>query len=293
MGSDLQSADVGLAAQGMDRLIAVMGRLRAAEGGCPWDLEQSLASLRAFLIEESHELLDASDRLGPAQHWVPPAAVPPADPAAIALFREELGDVLLQIAFQSQIAKELGWFDASDVASGIADKMIRRHPHVFAAGDDASAAPDSPGEVKVRWEAQKRKEGKGALDGVPRSLPGLLRGQRMGEKAARIGFDWPDASGCWDKVAEELAELREAAQSGDQTAMQDELGDVLFALTSLARHLGVDAELGLRGTLDKFERRFRYVEQQADARWGNQHRASLEQLEALWQEAKAVERDKA
>ena len=274
----------------MDRLIAVMGQLRAAEGGCPWDLAQSLASLRAFLVEESHELLDASDQLGPAQHWVPPASKPEADPAAIALFREELGDVLLQIAFQSQIAKELGWFDAHDVATGIANKMIRRHPHVFAVDAEPLQAPTTPDDVKVRWEAQKRKEGKGALDGVPRSLPGLLRGQRMGEKAARIGFDWPDAQGCWDKVDEELAELREAAASGDPTAMQDELGDVLFALTSLARHLGVDAELGLRGTLDKFERRFRYVEQQADARWGNQHRASLDELESLWQEAKANER---
>jgi tetrapyrrole methylase family protein/MazG family protein/ATP diphosphatase len=272
---------------GLPRLTAVMAQLRAREGGCPWDLEQTLATLRTYLLEESHELVEASDGLGQAQQWLPDQPLPAVDPQAVALFLEELGDVQLQVAFQSQIASELGWFDANDVATAIADKMIRRHPHVFVTD---VAPPTTPGEVKTRWEAQKRKEGKGALDGVPKSLPALLRGQRMGDKAARIGFDWPDSTGVWAKVQEELAELQEAEQSGDPARMQDELGDVLFALTSLARHLGVDAEMGLRGTLDKFDRRFRYVEREADSQWGKDHRASLDELEALWLQAKAAER---
>jgi MazG family protein len=273
---------------GFARLVAVMAALRAQEGGCPWDRAQSLQSLRTFLIEETHELLDAVDGLGRGALALPadmPDAANWSDGNAIAQFCEELGDVLLQIAFESRIAEELGWFTVHDVARGIADKMVKRHPHVF-----DNVAVETPREVVDRWEQQKRKEGKGALQGVPRQLPALLRGQRIGEKAARIGFDWPDRGGVEAKIDEERAELDAAIASGDRTAMQDELGDVLFAYCNLARHLQIDAEQALRGTLDKFQRRFEHVETQAERVHGRQGKAALAELEDWWVEAKARER---
>ena len=279
----------------------VMRRLRAPDG-CAWDRQQTVATLRTYLLEETHELLDAIDNLGPAAQVDADALEqgrlnPPASAEALSQWREELGDVLLQVAFQAQIADEGGWFDLEDVGQAIADKMIRRHPHVFdLEGPKAQQQPqslDAPSaaEVKDRWEQQKRREGKGALAGVPRNLPGLLRAHRIGEKAARIGFDWPDAAGVWNKVSEELAELQEAAQGGDRHRIQEELGDLLFALSNLGRHLGVDAELGLRGTLDRFTTRFGHVERSVETRYGPAHRASLDELEALWQDAKALERE--
>lgn len=276
-----------LPVQGFDRLVAVMACLRAPVGGCPWDREQTLATLRAYLVEESYELIDAIDDLGPASTSLPAdfAQHGGTNLRMIAQFREELGDVLLQIAFQSQIAKELGWFDADAVATGIADKMIRRHPHVFG---DLEVADSST--VLRNWEQTKRQEGKGALSGVPRNLPALLRGQRMGEKAARIGFDWQKPNEVLEKVDEELAELREAIASQDSAHIAEELGDLLFALTSLARHLEVDAEQALRGTLDKFTRRFSHVEASIEAAHGKAHRASADVLDALWREAKGLEK---
>ncbi len=280
-----------LPAEGFARLCAVMAALRDRDGGCPWDLEQTLATLRTYLIEESHELLDAIDGLGTASR-AQPSDMPlgpgtQASAEQVAEFREELGDVLLQIAFQSQIAKELGWFDAESVARGIADKMVRRHPHVFATTEDR---PADAGVVLQRWEQQKRQEGKGALAGVPRNLPALLRAQRVGEKAARIGFDWQEAAEVLPKIDEELAELREAIAEGDKAHVTHELGDLLFATASLGRHLGVDAEQALRETLDRFTKRFGHVEQQIEARHGKSYKASIDELEALWQDAKAIER---
>lgn len=273
---------------GFARLVAVMAALRAPVGGCPWDREQTLATLRPYLLEESHELLDAIDNLHAGSQWLPGAVVPPVEADKVAHFREELGDVLLQIAFQSRVAEECGWFTADDVARGIADKMVRRHPHVFAGGEVEHH--DNAKDVLNAWEQRKRKEGKGALDGVPRNLPALLRGQRIGEKAARIGFDWPDLAGVLDKVDEEIAELREALAAGDKDHIAEELGDVFFALASLARHAGVDAEQAARGTLDKFTRRFAHVEATLEARHGKEFRADAEELEGLWQEAKVIER---
>jgi MazG family protein len=245
---------------GFDRLVAVMAALRDEAHGCPWDREQTLASLRAFLVEESYEAIDAIDALGPAARASAGTPVT-ADPDAIAAHREELGDVLLQIAFQSRIAEENGWYTADDVARGIADKMVRRHPHVFATPDAAPAAGALDAAAVVqRWEAQKRREGRGALDGVPRSLPALLRAQRVGEKAGRIGFDWQTTEGVLAKVDEELEELRGALDSGDRGAIEHELGDLLMTIASLARHVEVDAESCLRETLDRFTRRFVQVE---------------------------------
>jgi len=272
------------ACDGVARLAGVMAALRAPNG-CPWDRDQSLATLRAYLIEESHELVDAIDALGAAGRATAAELPVAAAPAAVAALREELGDVLLQVAFQAEIARECGWFDLDAVGHAIADKMERRHPHVF--GDERAALV---GEVRDRWEQQKRKEGKGALAGVPRALPALLRAQRIGDKAARIGFDWPDAAAVWPKVDEEIAELREAVHSGAPAAIADEVGDALFAIANLARHLHVDAEMALRATLDKFTRRFGHVEAVALARHGVDARVALDELEALWQEAKAAER---
>lgn len=282
-------------AQAFARLLEVMAALRDPQTGCPWDLEQSFETLKAYLIEESYETLDAIDRLGPVAAALPgqPAQVDPAGPAAL---REELGDVLLQVVFQARIAQERGWFDAGDVARGIADKMVHRHPHVFGQAEPEGGARDlepqdearlTPGQVVERWEDLKRREGRGALAGVPRKLPALLRAQRVGEKAAATGFDWARAEQVFDKVEEELGELREAVASGDKAAMRHELGDLLFALTSLARHLDIDAENALRGTLDRFADRFAHVEERLAAQ--GRRSASIDHLEALWQQAKKIE----
>jgi len=297
---------------GYSRLVAVMERLRGRDGGCPWDLEQSLATLKPFLIEECYETLDAIDGLGDAAKALPGQidnGGVQADPDKVAAHREELGDVLLQVVFQAQVADELGWYTAEDVATGIADKMVRRHPHVFAqpaensinlkvsetvgsvsepgAGAD-SGRPETADQVLDAWNAQKRAEGrkadKGILDGVPRQLPGLLRGQRIGEKAARVGFDWPDVDGALGKVDEELAELREAIATGDPDRISDELGDALFALVSVGRKAHVDAETALRGTLDKFSRRFAHVEQRMNEAGLDQ--PGIERLQRWWREAK-------
>ncbi len=276
--------------EGFARLVQVMVCLRDPEQGCPWDLEQSLDSLKPYLIEECYEALDAIDGLGPAAHALPgqPAS---ADPVAIAAHREELGDVLLQVIFQAQVATDLGWFGAEDVARGIADKLVTRHPHVFqvgAHGQEPDAERLTPDKVVDRWEQIKKRDGRGALDGVPRNLPALLRGQRIGEKAARVGFDWPQTDGVLAKVDEELAELRQAMAQGDRQASADELGDLLFALTSLARHLEVDAEQALRTTLDRFSDRFAHVERAMKE--AEPTPRTIEELERLWQAAKATER---
>ncbi len=299
------AAAVPLPSDGFERLIAVMARLRDPERGCPWDLAQSLDSLKPFLVEESYEALDAIDALGAAArvatlHGAPGDAAVTAevDPALIANHRAELGDVLLQVAFQSQLAAEFGWFTADDVAHGIADKMVRRHPHVFAdAGSDSDPAqpPDkiTADDVVTNWQAIKAAEARaagetGVLAGVPRHLPALLRGQRIGAKAAHVGFDWPDVTGAMAKVDEELEELRDAMSSGDTRAIEHELGDVLFALTSAARHLGVDAEQALRTTLDRFQARFAGVERRmAQHMRAGEDQPDLATLERWWQAAKA------
>ncbi|HEY6881751.1 MAG TPA: nucleoside triphosphate pyrophosphohydrolase, partial [Polyangiales bacterium] len=228
----------------LTELVEIMRRLLAPDG-CPWDREQTLESLRPYVIEEAHEVVDAIDR-GDLVH-----------------LREELGDLLLQIVFQSALAEQQGAFAIDDVVTGICEKMVRRHPHVFG----SEQAKDS-GEVLARWEELKAKEkaGRGVLDGVPRAMPALLRAQRIGEKAAHIGLDWPDAQGPRDKLREELAELDAAIASADKDAMQSELGDVLFALVSVARKHGLDAEAALRGTLDRFAQRTARVEGELRAR---------------------------
>lgn len=222
----------------LPRLVEVMRRLLAPDG-CPWDREQTLATLRPFVIEEAHEVVDAIDSGSPAE------------------LREELGDLLMQIVFQTALTERQGWFGLDDVVDGICEKLVRRHPHVF--GDTQVSGTE---EVLANWEKLKaaEKKDRGLLDGLPRSLPALLRAVRIGEKAARVGYDWPDLSGVRSKVDEELAELDVALEGEDVERVQEELGDVLFALASLARKRGVDPEAALRGTLDRFTSRVQSAE---------------------------------
>jgi MazG family protein len=251
----------------LHRLVTIMRRL-LAPNGCPWDREQTLESLRPYVIEEAHEVVDAIDR------------------GATAELREELGDLLLQIVFQAELARTAGWFGPDDVVSAICDKLVRRHPHVFG---DLQVSGSS--EVIANWEAIKAEEKpkRGVLDGVPTALPALLRALRVGEKAGRVGFDWPSLSGARAKVDEELAELDAALQSNDKERVTHELGDVLFALVSVARKADLDPEAALRGTLDRFTQRVRGAEARAQARGQKLSELNAEELDELWREVKADE----
>ncbi len=256
-------------------LVAIMDRLRDP-GGCPWDREQTYESLRGFLLEECYEAAEAIDR-GDHAH-----------------LREELGDLLFQIVFLSRLAKEEGRFDAGDVVLGIARKMIRRHPHVF--GDDRAETAD---DVLRKWEEIKREERAerpesapeaSVLDGIPRVLPALVRAQRLGDRAARVGFDWPDAASVLGKVEEELSELRHALEAGDGRGAREELGDLLFVLAMLGRKAGIDPEGALEHANAKFRARFGHVERKLREEGTPLESAGLERMDALWSEAKRLER---
>jgi len=255
------------------RLVGVMRRL-LADDGCPWDREQTYASLRRYVLEEACEVIDAIDS-GDKKH-----------------LQEELGDLLLQVVFQAELARREGAFAIDDVVSSIVEKLVTRHPHVFG----GMSAKDAD-EVLANWEKIKAREkaGRGLLEGVPRSLPGLTRAIRIGEKVARVGFDWADARGSFAKVHEEIGELERAVESGDVAHVEEELGDVLFALCNLSRHAKVDAESSLRRTIDKFTRRFAHVEKRVSERhggWGEPGAPPLPLalLDTYWEEAKKQER---
>jgi tetrapyrrole methylase family protein / MazG family protein len=261
------SADArGSFGQAFERLVGIMARLRAPNG-CPWDREQSLESLRPYLIEEAYEVLEAIEHGTVADH------------------REELGDLLLQVVFQAELRREAGTFDAADVAHGIADKLVRRHPHVF--GDRIA---DGVKQAFEHWEAMKSKEkgGRSVIDGVPRALPALLRAQRTTEKASRVGFDWKDRSGPLAKLKEETAELEAALASGERAKIEHELGDLLFTMVNLARFVEVGAEDALHGTIERFRRRFQHVEKQIAAAGKSMKETPMEELDRLWEEAKAL-----
>jgi tetrapyrrole methylase family protein/MazG family protein/ATP diphosphatase len=246
--------------------------------GCPWDREQSFESLRRYVLEEACEVIDAIEG---------------GDKKAL---REELGDLLLQVVFQAELARREGSFAIDDVVEAIVDKLVRRHPHVFG----HLSAKDAD-EVLRNWEKLKaaEKKGRGILGGVPRSLPALTRAQRVGEKVARVGFDWEDEKGSRAKVGEEFGELERAIGSGDKVRIEEEMGDVLFALVNVSRHLDVDAEGALRRTIDKFTRRFAHVERRVLAEhggWGDPTAEApapsipLSTLDVYWEEAKKEER---
>jgi MazG family protein len=253
----------------LERLLGVMARLRDPASGCPWDLQQDWASIAPHTIEEAYELADAIAR---------------ADVDGV---RDELGDVLFQVVFQARIAEERGLFDFDEVARGIAEKLERRHPHVFgdARIDDAAAQTQA-------WERHKQAEraakglGTGALDGVTLGLPALTRAAKLGSRAARVGFDWADAAGVLDKVSEEVGELKAELAAGDVHRAREELGDLLFALVQAARHLQIDPEAALRDANAKFERRFRHVETQLAGEGLAPGDVDMARLEALWGVAK-------
>jgi MazG family protein len=254
---------------GIERLLAIMERLRDPERGCPWDLAQDFRSIAPHTIEEAYEVVDAIER---------------ADPSAL---RDELGDLLFQVAFHARLASEQGAFAFDDVVEAICDKLTRRHPHVF--GD---AVIEDAGAQTRAWEVMKRAERvargeAGALADVPVALPALTRARKLGARAADAGFDWPDAAGPRDKVREELAELDRAVAAGDPAGREAELGDLLFSVVNLARHLGVDPESALRRANERFARRYRHVESGL-ARLGEPLAgASPELLDRLWAAAKA------
>ncbi|WP_422366826.1 nucleoside triphosphate pyrophosphohydrolase [Pelagibius sp.] len=260
----------------IDRLLSIMARLRDPQSGCPWDVKQSFATIAPYTIEEAYEVADAIEQ---------------GDMQAL---KDELGDLLLQVVFHARMAEEDGHFSFADVAEAISDKMVSRHPHVF--GDHRA---DTPDEVKVTWEDQKAREraakaaarGNGetasALDGVTAALPALLRAEKLQKRAARVGFDWPTVAPVFEKIEEEVGEIREVIdEGGDPDKLEDEVGDLLFAAVNLSRHLGVDPEAALRRSNAKFERRFRGVEAKLHDKGQKPENQSLEALEDLWQAVK-------
>jgi MazG family protein len=263
------------AAQRLAELLDVMQALRTPVTGCPWDLVQTSASIAPYTVEEAYEVVDAIQRGNTAD------------------LCEELGDLLLQVVFHSQLASEAGTFTFADVANGITQKMLRRHPHVF--GDDAAR---SAGAAKGFWEKIKAEEkaAKGGaaptpsvLADVPVGMPGLTRAVKLQEKAARVGFDWPDIGPVFDKVREEIAELEVEIGKGDKAKIQDEFGDLLFVMTNVARHLGIDPETAVRGTNAKFTRRFQGIETALAKDGRTPAESNLAEMDALWNTAKKAE----
>lgn len=260
--------------EGMERLRAVMARLRDPETGCPWDLEQDFATIAPYTIEEAYEVDDAIRR------------------GDMDDLKGELGDLLFQSVFHAQMAQEAGSFDLMDVIRAITDKMIARHPHVF--GDQSR--DKSADQQTADWEVEKARERSrrgesGALDGVALGLPALMRAEKLQKRAARVGFDWPTTNEVIDKIAEEAREVAEARDTLPQEKIAEEMGDLLFAVTNLARHLGVDPETALRGTNEKFTRRFRFIEAALATAGTTPAQSTLAEMDALWDAAKASERE--
>jgi MazG family protein len=256
----------------INALLSIMARLRDPQGGCPWDLQQDFRSVVPYTLEEAYEVVDAIDS---------------NDPAAL---QEELGDLLFQVVFHSQLASESGWFGFEQVVEGICEKMIRRHPHVFAGADVADAEAQ-----KHEWERHKQREKDGRqaiLAGIARGLPALTRADKLQRRAATAGFDWPDSAGVFAKVEEELGEVRDELQGTvDRDALLDECGDLLFAVVNLLRHAGVDPEAALRHGNSKFEKRFEQVEALCSQAGITVSSADLETLNLFWEQAKSAEPD--
>jgi MazG family protein len=258
------------------RLLDIMARLRHPETGCPWDLQQDFASLIPYTLEEAYEVAEAAER------------------GDIEELREELGDLLLQVVFHSRIAEEQGLFDFESVADAIAGKLVRRHPHVFGEADFATD------EERHRfWEDSKRAEreekgkadpGESVLGQIPRELPALMQAQKLQKRAARHGFDWPNINPVFDKLHEELDELKEAHAEGDEANMREELGDLLFVIANLARHMGVDAEACLRAGNAKFIRRFGHIERRVSERGKTLDDHTLAELDQFWDEARRMDK---
>lgn len=273
------------ASQDISRLIEIMAALRNPETGCPWDIVQTYETIKPYTIEEAYEVADAIERKDMDD------------------LCDELGDLLLQVVFHSRIAEEAGDFAFGDVVEAVTKKMIRRHPHVFARSD-----ADTPDAVKLQWDAIKKQEKldraqrraargntedfkAGHLGGIQRTQPALTEALKLQEQAARVGFDWSEAAPILDKIEEEIGELREALKAGKPEAVADELGDLIFALVNIGRHVNTDPENALRGTNTKFRRRFNHIETSLHASGETLEAATLERMEDLWQAAKAIERE--
>jgi MazG family protein len=261
-------------ARPIDRLLAVMARLRDANGGCPWDLAQNFKTIAPYTIEEAYEVADAIER---------------EDMAGL---KDELGDLLLQVVFHARMGEELGVFDFDAVVDTIVDKMLRRHPHVFGSvtASTQAAVNDNWESIKAAERAAKRQADQPAsvLDGVAATLPALSRAEKLQRRASRVGFDWGAPEPILDKIAEEIGELGAELPTADKAKIADELGDVLFAVANLARHLEIDPEMALRGTNAKFERRFKYIERMLLATGRSPEESTLEEMDALWNEAKTT-----
>jgi MazG family protein len=253
-----------------DQLVDIMAMLRSP-AGCPWDRAQDSTSLKPYLLEEAYEVLEAIEEGTPHK------------------LKDELGDLLFQVIFHAQLAHERGDFDIHDVLAGTIAKMTRRHPHVF-----GSAAASTPKEALQNWEEIKRAEKAAAqetsvLDGVPRQLPSVLRAQRLQDKAARVGFDWPEIGQVWRKLTEELQELRAAMDVHNRLEIEDELGDVLFVLVNLARWLEINPDEALHRTSQKFIKRFQFIERELSRQGRTPKQSTLEEMDALWEQAKQQE----
>ncbi|ULR46125.1 nucleoside triphosphate pyrophosphohydrolase [Rhizobium sp. K102] len=268
----------------ISRLIEIMAALRHPETGCPWDIEQNFQTIKPYTIEEAYEVSDAIER---------------GDMDDLC---DELGDLLLQVVFHARMAEEAGEFSFGDVVNAITTKMIRRHPHVFARSE-----ADTPDAVKIQWDeikqAEKRERAErrsrrgitedfkgGFLGSVQRSFPALTEALKLQERAAKVGFDWSAPEPILDKIEEEIGELRTALRDGDRAKVSDELGDLIFAVVNIGRHVKTDPEQALRGTNTKFRRRFNHIEQVLDAEGETLEAATLERMEEIWQAAKAIER---
>jgi MazG family protein len=256
------------------RLIDVMSRLRNANGGCPWDLEQSFATIAPYTIEEAYEVADAVER------------------GDLNDLRQELGDLLFQVVYHAQMAAEAGAFDFTDVAEAIVDKMIRRHPHVFGDAVMRTSAQQTAAweTAKARERATKGPSSDGLLDGVAVALPALTRALKLSQRAARVGFVWPSIDEVLDKLAEEIAELKAELAAGDTAKAREELGDILFVCANIARELEVDPEAALRGANAKFVRRFEFIEARLREAARSPAESTLAEMEALWQAAKVAEK---
>jgi tetrapyrrole methylase family protein/MazG family protein len=244
-------------------LIAIMKRLRSPEG-CPWDREQDMSTLKSYVVEETYEVLEAIDRNSPHE------------------LKEELGDLLLQIVFLSELAEEKGFFDINDVITAIVDKMIRRHPHVFGSKNFKTSE-----EVLDHWSEIKREEGKeSVISGVPRHLPSLLQAYRLTEKASRVGFDWESLTEVMKKLNEEMGEFSDALRSKDKEKIEKEIGDLLFAVVNVSRHLGISSEEALRKANKRFISRFQYIEESLKKEKKDIRKTPLDEMDRLWEEAK-------
>lgn len=261
----------------ISRLLDIMAALRTPKTGCPWDMAQNFSTIAPYTLEEAYEVADAIAR------------------GDLADLREELGDLLLQVAFHARMAQEQGAFDFGDVVQGITEKLIRRHPHVF--GEERKHTPQA---VEGLWERTKAEEkaarktaaeDDGALAGVPVALPALTRALKLQAKAGKVGFDWNDPRAVLRKIREEADEIEAALDRGDAGELAEETGDLLFAVVNLARHVGADPDMTLRGTNVKFERRFGYIEQELEAQGRSLESASLTEMDALWNEAKRKEKN--